>query len=252
MTPLERQLLREAAQHERKLGYLYGLLKTAQGSLEEFRMRCDTLEDAIAICGETYKTKGYVYTERCPICGQPAFVAGEGITHWYQSCSTELLKFLKHLLRKLRRLPDTNDVRQEIKNLLNKVADTSVLEPYIATIRVPQEKLDKYEELCNTANIDYSKYGIKKDSVVETFTAQFENGMEMDIKVCAGQSNEPLWTEAVLFNKGYEVTHTDVCDELEGDWIIWDRAQEYIVTVIGDNNQQSSNTERKEDEKDDA
>ena len=60
-----------------------------------------------------------------------------------------------------------------------------------------------------------------EDAVI-TYTAKFEDGMEMDIKLCGVQyeeeeSNLP-WTEAVLFRNGCELTHSEVSDEYFGLW----------------------------------
>lgn len=54
------------------------------------------------------------------------------------------------------------------------------------------------------------------------FTADFGNGLEMDIKLCGVSYEEENcnlpWTEAVLFRNGCELTHSEVSDEYFGLW----------------------------------
>ena len=66
-------------------------------------------------------------------------------------------------------------------------------------------------------------------------TADFGNGMEMDIKCCGvqyreGESNT-AWTEAVLFENGSEVCCTDPADDFEGEWELECDGDQYIVYV---------------------
>lgn len=76
---------------------------------------------------------------------------------------------------------------------------------------------------------------LSEDNTI-SFTADFGEGMEMDIKVCGVQYQEEednsAWTEAVLFKNGSEVSHTDVCDEILGEWICEDHdGNQYVVNV---------------------
>ena len=66
-------------------------------------------------------------------------------------------------------------------------------------------------------------------------TAQFDNGVEVDIKCCGvqyqkGESNR-AWAEAVLFNNGCEVECTEPCDEYLGTWNFTFDGDEYVVYV---------------------
>lgn len=54
--------------------------------------------------------------------------------------------------------------------------------------------------------------GIVEDSTLETFTVQFENSIEADIKICSGQSN--CFIDPVLYDDGEEVCLLDC----EGDF----------------------------------
>ena len=66
------------------------------------------------------------------------------------------------------------------------------------------------------------------------WTANFGDGMEMDVKVC-GADYETAWTEAVLFKNGYEVCCTDCYDELVGEWSLEYNDETYIANVIIEN-----------------
>lgn len=50
-----------------------------------------------------------------------------------------------------------------------------------------------------------------------TKTAHFPDGIDMDIK-CCGTRDETAWTEAVLFDEGYQCCFSDPSDEFFGDW----------------------------------
>lgn len=61
-------------------------------------------------------------------------------------------------------------------------------------------------------------------------TAVFDNGIEMDIKLC-GSRDGVSWTEAVLFRNGSEVCCSEVSDEFFGEWSLEFNNDEYIVLV---------------------
>lgn len=86
-----------------------------------------------------------------------------------------------------------------------------------------------YEKLYDTYSPDHS----------HSFTASFDDGIEMDIKLCISEHDDdseynPLWTEAVLFKNGHEITHTDVEDYLFGFWSLEYDNILYVVHVITD------------------
>jgi len=63
-------------------------------------------------------------------------------------------------------------------------------------------------------------------------TVKFDNGYEMDIKIC-GTDNEKPWTEAVLFNKeSGELECTPPDSIFFGEWWISYDGDDYIVNVI--------------------
>lgn len=72
----------------------------------------------------------------------------------------------------------------------------------------------------------------------ETFTktVKFENGVEMDIKICGVQYNEDEasnlpWTEAVLFRNNSEVCCSEPEIDFLGEWILEDDDDEYVVVI---------------------
>ena len=79
-----------------------------------------------------------------------------------------------------------------------------------------------------TDNTDTS-YRLGEDDAYYV-TADFKNGIEMDIK-CCGTDEGPAWTEAVLFQNGSEVCCTDVSDEMLGDWSLEFENDVYIVHI---------------------
>lgn len=90
------------------------------------------------------------------------------------------------------------------------------------TINIPMHiGLEIKTDLSSHANIEEicEKY---KSFETMTWTANFPNGVDMDIKFCCGDIHDtdsnPLWTEAVLFDNGFEIAHTDVEDDLHLQW----------------------------------
>ena len=75
------------------------------------------------------------------------------------------------------------------------------------------------------------------EDITITNTATFENGIEIDIKCCGVQYDEhnesnTAYTEAILFEEGYEVSYTEPSDEYLGEWILEDdNNNEYVVIV---------------------
>lgn len=76
---------------------------------------------------------------------------------------------------------------------------------------------------------------LSEDETV-TYTADFGNGMEMDVKVCGVQyiegGNNTAWSEAVLFENGSEVCCTEPDEALEGEWRLIYEGTEYVADVM--------------------
>ena len=66
-------------------------------------------------------------------------------------------------------------------------------------------------------------------------TARFDDGIEMDIKLCGVQFQEDEdnlpWTEAVLFKNGTEVMCSEPEDEFFGEWMLTYGQDCYIVNI---------------------
>lgn len=68
------------------------------------------------------------------------------------------------------------------------------------------------------------------------YTAEFDNGVEMDIKLCGVQyesgSNNTCWTEAVLFSEnGSELCCTEPSDGFFGEWQLEYDGDTYIAII---------------------
>lgn len=110
---------------------------------------------------------------------------------------------------------------------------------HTADIAIDKDILNLWEAflLCKDIDYDAEKWG--QNTCVWCQTAKFDDGMEMDVKVCTNsKEDKDCWSEAVLFTPdGSQVDCTEVCDSLRGEWRIenFDRAARekhvYIATV---------------------
>ena len=78
--------------------------------------------------------------------------------------------------------------------------------------------LEAHEALMQSKNrVDYGKYGIEKFATIQRQTVVIDPyvNLEADVKICSGDDGDPLWCEAVLFEDGSEVEHTEVLDTLK-------------------------------------
>ena len=100
------------------------------------------------------------------------------------------------------------------------------------TVKVDEIRLSKDEvAFCNKC---LNKVILTEDDTL-IWTASFEDGFEMDIKLC-GADEEVAWTEAVLFKDGSELVCTDCADEILGEWELEYNNVTYIAYVIEDEN----------------
>lgn len=100
----------------------------------------------------------------------------------------------------------------------------------IKNIMVKEDLRRKINALCETCTEqDYDDNGINKFSTWISWTASFDDNIEIDVKVCSGDYGEPLWVEAVLFENGIEIDCSSVFDRLKDDWIFNHKNQYYIV-----------------------
>lgn len=95
----------------------------------------------------------------------------------------------------------------------------------------------KLEEIQKLLNVDTQEeglrsIGIEEDSTLETFTVDFGNNLEADIKICSGQSN--CFIDPVLFHDGADVSILDCEGSLEhGDEFVFeDNNRDYTVIIF--------------------
>lgn len=83
---------------------------------------------------------------------------------------------------------------------------------------IPETIINKYNNLMSVETLDYDQNNIPRYETIASWTANFGNGYEVDLKVCSSDNGDPLWCEAVLFKDGCERSCTDVEEVLNGDW----------------------------------
>lgn len=103
--------------------------------------------------------------------------------------------------------------------------DMKILEQTIEVDEATAERLNYWL----TDNSDTSER-LYEDMTL-TKTAHFPDGIDMDIK-CCGSRDETAWTEAVLFDEGYQCCFSDPSDEFLGDWELDWNGTLYRVHVI--------------------
>lgn len=97
-------------------------------------------------------------------------------------------------------------------------------------IEIEESKMNYINKLLTmTGEEIYNEYGLKRDETI-TYTANFGNGIEADIKLVICDDGKP-YTEGVLFKNGSELYCTDASDEYEGIWEFEYEGKEYTVIV---------------------
>lgn len=110
---------------------------------------------------------------------------------------------------------------------------------YEATIVVPHDVALKIKRALAWKEGDSPDYRLGEDDTIY-YTAEFENGLQADVKCCGCQyderdpGNNCAWAEMVLFTpQGSEVACSEVSDEYFGEWSIYGgNDDEYIVNVV--------------------
>ena len=100
-------------------------------------------------------------------------------------------------------------------------------------IKIPKSDLERIQYILTHEPKDETECW--NEDATYSLTVHFENGYEMDVKVCGvqyreGESNLP-WTEAVLFYKGSECICSEPCEEFEGEWSLEYNNTKYIVVI---------------------
>ncbi len=99
-------------------------------------------------------------------------------------------------------------------------------------MKIPRKELDYYNRLLAMTEVDFEKEQISEDSTLQTYTVDFGNGIEADIKVCAGQTN--LFVDPVLFHNGSEVCVLETADEVDGEYFFEYEGVTYIAEIAGE------------------
>lgn len=105
---------------------------------------------------------------------------------------------------------------------------------FVKKLFITKEESDEYKQLLTVEPRSHDE--CMGEDMTITNTVKFDDGTEMDIKICGvryredNESNLP-WTEAVLFRNGYELGYTEPSDEYEGMWFIENDGNTYTVYV---------------------
>lgn len=82
-----------------------------------------------------------------------------------------------------------------------------------------------------TGDEAYDKYEMNRDETI-THTAKFNDGIEVDIKLCIAEGDNYNWCEAVIFKNGSEIGCSDVSEEFFGPWKLEDHeGNKYCVDM---------------------
>lgn len=103
----------------------------------------------------------------------------------------------------------------------------------VFTLAGSRTKMKQIKVLLHKVPINISQCMGEEETII--YTADFPKDMSVDVKICGvrfkeGEDNLP-WTEAVLFKDGCEISHTDPAEEIEGEWLLYDEADEYVVNM---------------------
>ena len=101
-------------------------------------------------------------------------------------------------------------------------------------IIVPRRNAQEITRVLNT--VPENEKGCFTEDESITYTADFGDGIEMDVKVCGvsyeeGESNKP-YTEAVLFRNGCKLCCTDPDEDFFGEWKLKHEGITYIAEVV--------------------
>lgn len=98
---------------------------------------------------------------------------------------------------------------------------------YYSTVHL---KKDTYKYLKKCLNSTPDEMGEVKCETVASFTGKFDNGFEADVYFQA--SEDDFYVDAVLYNlNGCELVTTEMCDEIEGDFVFEYEGDTFKLTV---------------------
>ncbi len=109
---------------------------------------------------------------------------------------------------------------------------------YTRTIAIDPNILNKLKKIITIEPKDEDDFHDNYINEDESYvvTAVFDNDIEMDVK-CCGVRYDPenisntMWTEAVLFKNGCEVSSTPPDSTFDGEWLICYEGNEYVTVI---------------------
>jgi len=98
------------------------------------------------------------------------------------------------------------------------------------TIQVPEDEIAEMNEILQRSEFIEDA---GRDEVIKLYRTIFDDGYEVDIKVCNG--NSPF-VDAILFHNGREICVLDPCFEnIDGEYHFWTKnfneGDEYVVII---------------------
>ena len=150
----------------------------------------------------------------CPCCGGGEFITTAAVTQdWKVTGDGRFIEVVQDCLDVLAEPSDDN-----IWSCAGCGCDDPVvLKDNEFPLVMKKGEVEKYEALMQAKSVDYSKHGFAKYATIHSETVVIDPyvNLEADVKVCSGDDGDPLWCEAVLFEDGSEVEHTEVLDTLK-------------------------------------
>ena len=94
------------------------------------------------------------------------------------------------------------------------------------TVFISKKEHERLQKLIDQNRMDPKN---DRDGICQTMTAQFDNGIEADIKICNSE-NGP-WIDPVLFFNGSEIGVLEPQYTIEGEYLFEIDENEFIVKV---------------------
>ena len=130
-----------------------------------------------------------------------------------------------------------NNLVKNVEALVFEMLDSFSEPEHKTEIVIPYEEAQRIRELL-TKEPESEDECMGEDTII-TYTAKFDNGLEVDVKLCGVQfdedngANRP-WAEAVLFKDGCEVACSDVEEDYFGIWDLEYDGEKYSVIVMAE------------------
>ena len=147
----------------------------------------------------------------CPCCGGEEFITTAAVMQdWKVTGDGTFIEVVQDCLDVLAQPSDDN-----IWSCAECGCDSPiVLKDNEFPLVMKKDDVEKCEGLMQAKSVDYGKHGFAKFATIhsETVMIDAESKLEADVKVCSSDDCDPFWCEAVLFEDGVEIEHTEVFD----------------------------------------